>query len=53
MTLIILAINKDKPLFEGVAIPISLALALGLVILLVGFSISLYLPLKKRQISEK
>lgn len=51
MTLIILAINKDKPLFEGVAIPISLAL--GLVILLVGFSISLYLTLKKRQISEK
>ena len=51
ITFIILGINKDKPLFENVAITISLALSL--VILLVGSSISLYLALKKRQISEK
>jgi len=51
ITFIVLAINKDKPLFEY--FEISSGLVLGLGILLVGFSISLYLALKKSQVSEK
>jgi CDP-diglyceride synthetase len=51
ITFIILGINQDKDLFENVAVTISLALSL--MILLVGSCISLYLGLKKRQISEK
>jgi CDP-diglyceride synthetase len=51
ITFIIIGINKDEPLFENVAITISLAMSL--LLLLVGFCVSLYLALKKRQISEK
>ncbi len=51
MTFIIIGINKDEPLFENVAITINLTM--GLLIFLVGFGVSLYLALKKCQISEK
>lgn len=51
ITFIIIGINKDEPLFENVATTINLAMSL--LIFLVGFCISLYLALKKCQISEK
>jgi len=51
VTFIIIGINQDKDLFENVAVTIGLALSL--MILLVGFCISLYLALKKPKISEK
>lgn len=46
ITFIIIGINQDKDLFENVAV--TLSLALSLMILLVGSGISLYLALKKR-----
>ncbi len=51
ITFIIIGINKDESLFENVAI--TLSLVMSLLLFLVGFSVSLYLALKKRQISEK
>ena len=50
ITFIILGTNKDKALFENIAITISFTLSL--VILLIGSSISLYMALKKSKISK-
>lgn len=51
ITFIIIGMNKDEPLFENVAVTISFAMSL--LILLVGSCISLYMTLKNFQISEK
>lgn len=50
ITFIIIGVNKDEALFENGAVTI--CLISSLMILLVGFCISLYLALKKPQISE-
>ncbi|BAX78405.1 hypothetical protein ALGA_0010 [Labilibaculum antarcticum] len=50
ITFIIIAINKEEALFDNIAG--SICLTQGLLILLVGAGSSLYMALKKPQISD-